>query len=259
MLSTELSAGEKLRVVPQENVARMKSEISMSDADNLTPEILRKIWANLNAELIVSGSYVVLNETAGEQIRLDVRVLNATTGETAASIAESGSKAELFDLVSRVGARLREALGAGFLNDADKNSLRASQPANPEAAGLYAEGREKLNNFDFLAARDLLERAVASDAKFPLSHLSLAAALQKLGEEAKSKDEAQKAFELPALCAAKTAVGRSLLPQYDGERDKAIEFTNSVRFFPRYLEYGLLLASAQIKAGDLRTRRMIES
>jgi serine/threonine protein kinase/tetratricopeptide (TPR) repeat protein len=251
MLSTELAAGEKLRVVPQENVARMKSEISMSDADNLTPEILQKIWANLNAELIVSGSYVVLNETAGEQIRLDVRVLNATTGETAASIAESGKKAELFDLVSRVGARLREALGAGFLNDADKNSLRASQPANPKAAELYAEGREKLNSFDFLSARDLLERAIVADAKFPLSHLSLAAALQKLGEDAKAKESAQKAFELSgSLRREERLAVEAFYRDIAGERDKAIEIYKTLfDFFPDNLEYGLHLAGTQSKAG----------
>lgn len=251
MLSTELAAGEKLRVVPQENVARMKREIAMTDAENLTPEILKKIWANLNAEFIVSGSYVVLSETAGEQIRLDVRVLNASTGETAASIAESGKQAELFDLISRVGARLRESLGAGFLNDADKNSLRASQPSNAEAAALYAEGREKLNNFDFLAARDLLERAVAADAKFPLSHLSLASALQKLGEEAKAKESANKAFELSAsLRREERLTVEAFYRELNGERDKAIEIYHTLfDFFPDNLEYGLLLVSVQNKAG----------
>lgn len=251
MLSTELAAGEKLRVIPQENVARMKSEIEMSETDDLSFETLQKIWANLNAELIISGSYAVLNDNSNERIRLDVRALNAKTGETAVSVAESGSKAELFDLVSRVGIRLREALGAGFLSDADKNSLRASQPANPEAARLYAEGREKLNNFDFLAARDLLERAIASDANFPLSHLSLAAALQKLGEDAKAKESASKAFELSgSLRREERLAVEAFYRELIGERDKAIEIYHTLfDFFPDNLEYGLLLASVQNKAG----------
>ena len=251
MLSTELAAGEKLRVVPQENVARMKSEIALTDAENLTPETLQKIWANLNAELIVSGSYVVLNDASGEQIRLDVRAVNASTGETAASFAESGKQAELFDLVSRVGAHLREALGAGFLNDADKKSLRASQPANPEAAALYAEGREKLNNFDFIAARELLEKAIASDAKFPLSHLSLAVALQKLGEEAKAKESAQKAFELAnSLRREERLAVEAFYRDINGERDKAVEIYHTLfDFFPDNLEYGLRLVSVQNGAG----------
>ena len=177
--------------------------------------------------------------------------MNASTGETAASVAESGSKAELFDLVSRVGARLREALGAGFLSDADKNSLRASQPANSQAAALYAEGREKLNNFDFLAARDLLEKAIASDAKFPLSHLSLAAALQKLGEDAKSKASAEKAFELSGSLRREERLSvEAFYRNIIGERDKAIEIYHTLfDFFPDNLEYGLLLASMQNKAG----------
>lgn len=248
MLAGELAAGEKLRIVPQENVARMKSEISMTDADNITPEVLQKIWKNLNAELVISGSYIVLEDN---KIRLDVRVLESVTGETSLSIAESGSKTELFQLVSRVGTRLRQALGAGSLNDADKNFLRASQPSTPEAAKLYAEGREKLNNFDFLPARDLLESAVAADPKFPLSHLSLAAALQKLGEDDNAKIESQKAFELSgSLPREERLTIEAFYHDIAGERDKAIEIYKTLfDFFPDNLEYGLRLASIQTRFG----------
>ncbi len=251
MLATELAAGEKLRIVPPENAARMKREMSLTETDNLTPEVLQKIWANLNAELVVSGSYVVLSETSGEKIRLDVRVFEAKTGETAVAVAETGLKSELFELVSRVGARLREALGAGLLNQTDTARLRSSQPSNAEAARLYAEGREKLNNFDFLTARDLLERAVAADAKFPMSHLSLAAALQKLGEDKQAKAEAQEAFELSGSLRREERLSvEAFYREINGEWEKATEIYHTLfDFFPDNLEYGLHLAAAQNKAG----------
>ena len=43
MLTTEVGAGEKLRTIPGENVARMKTNLSLVDADSYGADTLRKI------------------------------------------------------------------------------------------------------------------------------------------------------------------------------------------------------------------------
>lgn len=116
MLSTELGIDGRLRIIPPETIARAKRQFEHSGALNLTPEALAKISSDLNAEFIISGSFMVLNDSRGEKIRLDIRVLDLMNGETVASIAESGTKAELFELISRIGARLREVIDTEFLN-----------------------------------------------------------------------------------------------------------------------------------------------
>ena len=51
MLSTELAAGEQVRTIPGENVARMKFDLSLADADSFGQESLAKIaiiWAPIS-------------------------------------------------------------------------------------------------------------------------------------------------------------------------------------------------------------------
>ena len=71
MLTTELGAGEELRTVAGENVAKMKTNLALADADSYGRETLAKIHENLNADEVVVGSFVPLGK---DQIRLDLRL-----------------------------------------------------------------------------------------------------------------------------------------------------------------------------------------
>src|SRR6266540_5018459 len=101
MLSTELAAGGKLRTIPGENVARMKIELALADAESLAPDTLGRIRTNLGTDLVVLGAYLALGDKSGQKIRLDLRVQDAEKGETVASLTETGTEGELLDLVSR--------------------------------------------------------------------------------------------------------------------------------------------------------------
>jgi tetratricopeptide (TPR) repeat protein len=247
MLTTELAAGEQLRVIPGEAVADMKRDLALSDGDALTPEMLVRIRSHLGSDLVVLGTYAAGTGT----IRLDVRVQDATTGGTLASVADSGNDAELLDVVSRAGARLRERLGVSGLSPAETAQVRASRPANTEAARLYAEGLERLRVFDAQQARLLFERAVAADPKLPMAHSALAEAWSSLGYDAKAQESARRAFELSVVLTREDRLwieGR--YRETINERLPAIEaYRTLVAAFPDNLEYGLRLAGAQTAAG----------
>src|SRR5499427_4026834 len=87
MLTTELGAGEKLRTIPEENVARMKEELALSEAETLASDSLVRVRNNLGAEFVVVGAYLGLGNEAGGQIRLDVRLQDAVGGETISAVA----------------------------------------------------------------------------------------------------------------------------------------------------------------------------
>ena len=76
MLTTELGAGEKLRMIPGENVARAKSDLSIADSNALTSETLLRLSQNLGTDLVISGAYSDVTADS-EQIRIDVRVQDA--------------------------------------------------------------------------------------------------------------------------------------------------------------------------------------
>src|SRR5262249_32795438 len=92
MLTTELAAGEKLRTIPEENVARMKVELALKEAETLATDSLVRVRKNLGADLLVVGAYLGLGNEAGGQIRLDVRLQDPLAGETIAAMVQSGTE-----------------------------------------------------------------------------------------------------------------------------------------------------------------------
>ena len=192
MLTSELAAGGQLRTVPGEEVARTKTDLSLPDTDSLGEDTLGKVYQNLGSDLVVLGSYV----DVGGQVRLDVHLQDARNGETLATVSETGGEQQLLEVVNRAGAELREHCGIAKVTAQQANEVRALTPSNPEAARLYAEGLAKLRAFENVAARGLLEKAVAAKPNFALSHAALSRAWAGLGYDAKARDEAKRAFDL---------------------------------------------------------------
>jgi TolB-like protein len=52
-LATELATGEHFRVIPGENVARLKTDLARADVDSYGPETLSRIRINLAADHVV--------------------------------------------------------------------------------------------------------------------------------------------------------------------------------------------------------------
>ena len=249
MLVADLSAGQQLHVIPSEDVARMKLDLQLPAADNYGRDTLRQIRNQLGSDIVVLGSYLATGEKTGGKIRVDLQVQDARQGETIGVVQSDGTEAELAELASRGGAGLRQKLGVAGVTADNARQVSASVPANPEAARLYAEGLAKLHDYDALAARHLLERAVSLDAKHALSHSALAEAWSALGYDAKAESEAKVALDLSGDLSREQRLsieGRS--HEYARDVPGAIEIYKTLRnFFPDDLDYALRLASAQTK------------
>ncbi|MGA7624323.1 MAG: tetratricopeptide repeat protein, partial [Candidatus Acidiferrales bacterium] len=247
MLTTELAAGEQLRLIPGENIAQMKINFSLPEQDTYSKATLSRIRKNVGTDDVVVGSYLALGNG---QLRVDLRLQDAGSGETVASMADSGNEAEVPDLVARVGEKLREKLGAGSLTTADAKTLTASLPSNPQAARLYSEGLSKLRVFNALGARDFLEKAVAMDPNYAAAHSALAEAWSTLGYDAKAKGEAKRAFELSEnLSREDRLMIEGRYREIFSEWDKAAEIYRTLwNFFPDNLDYGLRLAEVETSA-----------
>ena len=74
MLNTELAANGTLRMVPGEDVARVKRELPLPDEDSLAKATLERLRINPGADVVVLGSYTPLSGNGDKRIRLDVRV-----------------------------------------------------------------------------------------------------------------------------------------------------------------------------------------
>src|ERR1700683_3775675 len=251
MLSTELVAGEKLRLVSGEDIARAKLDLPLPDADSLSRNTLVRLHKDLDSDLIVLGSYTVVGEKPEIRIRLDLRLQDTVDGETVADVAVVGSEADLFDLASQAGSRLREKLGVEAISPVETVSVRASSPSNRDAARLYAEGLARLRVLEAPEARDLLQQAVAADPKFSLAHSALAEAWRGLGYYKKAQQEARQAYDLSAnLSREERLVVEGRYRDLDHEHEKAIEIYRALfTLFPDNLDYGLRLARNQTRGG----------
>jgi DNA-binding winged helix-turn-helix (wHTH) protein/TolB-like protein len=251
MLSTELESSRELRVVAREDARSPNASLPDSP-----PEDWKQKSRRLGADFLVTGGYTVLPQSgsAGERVRIDLTIRSAATGETVASTSQEGTVQDLFALLSRSGAELRHDLGAGPVSEVAEQQARATVPSNVEAAWLYASGLDKLRSTDPVAARQLLERAVASDPSFPLAHLALADAWHALGYQANEAAEARRAWELSSPLSRENQLRlEAHYLQTIPDWDKAIiDYRSLSTFYPDNIDYGLGLMGALNGAGKAR-------
>jgi eukaryotic-like serine/threonine-protein kinase len=247
MLGTELSAGGNLRVVSDEDVARSKREIPLGDEETLAKPTLERLRKNAGADVVVVGSYTLITGNGRDQIRLDVRLQDTVTGETIAEDAVAGGKEDLFEIATRAGEHLRKSLGLNVLTADNANAVRASLPANQDAVRYYSEGRAKLWIFDFVAARDLLTKAVKADPTFPLTHSALSEAWWHLGYVSNATAEAKRALDLGGTLPEeeRLRVEASYWGTIGDWTKTADTYRKLFSLHPDSLEYGLKLAGAQ--------------
>ena len=251
VLAKELAAGEELRTVPGETVARTRIDLGLSDMESVAPDMLDQIRRNLGSDFVVMGSYSDSGRQSGSQIRLNLRLQNAVTKDTVATVSEMGNEGQLLDLVSQTGSRLRERLGLSPVSPLEAQAIRASVASNPEAMQLYSQGLIKFRTFDSLTARDLLARAVAADPSYPFAHSALALAWQALGYDNETKEEAKRALDLAARLSREDHLMLEARYYEAGKNwAKAIDtYRILVNFFPDSLDYGIGLARAQSSSG----------
>ncbi|MBA3915555.1 MAG: tetratricopeptide repeat protein, partial [Acidobacteriales bacterium] len=251
MLTTELGAGEHLLTISGENVARVRRDLSLPDVDALAPDTLEKVRKNLGTDFVVLGSFLDLGGP-DQQIRLDLRLQDAAAGRTVAVVSQKGSESQLDALVTGAGTQLLEKLGISELPQAGESAVKASMPANLEAARYYAEGLQKMRSYDVLGARDLLQKAVTLDPRHAPSWATLSSAWRLLGYNTKAKEAAQRAFNLTStLSREERLLVEGQFYTASNQTGKALDaYRSLLTLAPDNVDYGIRLAQAQIYAGQ---------
>jgi len=252
MIVTELAAGGQLRTVAEEDVARAKHELSLTNKDSYGGATLTKIHKDLGCDYVVAGSYLAIGEAVSGRVRLDARLQDTVTGDTVASLAVVGSQSDLFDLASRAGEQLRAKLGVDTLTPTESEEVKLALPSNPTAARLYAEGLAKLQLYDNVAASDLYQKVIRLQPDFAPAYSALAMAWFSLGHDAQATDALRKALDLahnlPQPVRLET---EARYREMSGDWTQAIEiYSHLEQSYPDNLGYGLELARAQDSLGN---------
>jgi tetratricopeptide (TPR) repeat protein len=250
MLTTELANGKGLRAVPGDAMSRVRSDLDLTETTAPNAAALAQIRSRLGVEYLVAGAYTALGEPGKGQLRVDLRLLDATTGEIRLDVSEEGPQADLIRLAGRAGEKLRRQLGATAPASA---GLWSPERWTPEATRLYSEGLARLRAFDVRGARDSLEQAVAADPKSPHVRAALAEAWTALGYGEKGRAEATRALELAAdLPDEQRLPIEAACRQKFGEWQLAADlYRRLVAAAPDDVDVGLHLVSALAAAGRL--------
>ncbi|HBL30887.1 MAG TPA: hypothetical protein DD490_28980, partial [Acidobacteria bacterium] len=252
MLTTELAAGGQARLITGDNVTRVRQSLAIPYTEAPRGPDLVRLRSILGADLVVVGTYLALEGEGGSrQVRLDLQVMKLPEGTVVAMVPDVGKESGLFEMVARVGARLRQDLGLGGLSQEQTRAVQSLHPAVPEAARLMAQGLARLRAFDPMEARVLLEKAVAVEPESAVIHSLLARAWNDLGEDARALGEAQRALELSrGLPREERLVIEARFFAAGKQWAKAAEIYRSLwTFFPDDLDHGLQLAVMLVNSG----------
>ena len=251
MLTTDLAAGETLRTISGEDVAQMKSDLALPDADSYNRETLAQMQKILGVDYVVAGSYVA---TGNGDLRLDLRLQDARSGQILAPAGATGHSnqvTDLVDVVTRAGIQLRKQLGIEGRPATLDASMKASMPSSNSAALLYTEGIEKLRHFEAMGAADLLQKAVKEDDSYALAHSALAEAWSALGYDQRAKDEDTKALShADGLSAENKGLIQGRLAEFSSQWSDAANYYGSLQtLYSGGIDYGLRQAAVQIRGG----------
>jgi TolB-like protein/Tfp pilus assembly protein PilF len=186
---TRLASIADLKVISRTSTSRYKSK----------PDNLAEIAKQLGVANILEGSM----QKAGDQVRVNVQLINAQTDSHLWAETYDRKLTDLFGVESEIAKGIAESLQAK-LSGRDEQGLAVKPTNNPEAYDAYLRGLafETRRNYSMDARRkaiDFFERAVQLDPNFAVAwaHLSRADASWYHGGDttAARRDAAKNALE----------------------------------------------------------------
>jgi TolB-like protein/Flp pilus assembly protein TadD len=230
---TRLAKVADLKVIARTSTQKFKS----------APADLPDIAKQLGVANILEGSV----QKSGDQIRVNVQLINAMTEAHLWADTYDRKLTDIFGVESEIAKRIADTLQAKLSSAA--NHVLASRPTeNPEAHELYLKGRyfwNRRTGENLQKAADYFQQAIEKDASYALAYSGLADCHVLLplypglgsnprDELPKALEAARKAVELDdTLAEAHTSLARALAS--DLQLSAAMsEFNRAIELNPNY-------------------------
>jgi len=158
MLITDLSGISALQIVERARLNDILKELDLSTSSFIDPETALKLGRGLAAAYILAGGYLV----GGEEMRIDVRIFEVSTGKVLASDRVVGPKEDFFALQKDLVELLVKTIDVD-LAPAERRQLRRNATESFEAFGHYSRGLVATDAGDQEAARAAFQAALDAD------------------------------------------------------------------------------------------------
>ena len=193
MLATELAAGGKVHVLPDELVRPARSDLVVPRAGGYSMQSLATLRRRLGADFVLSGSYLITGAAADARLRFDIALQDTRSGVAIASISQTGALPDLTALVEQAGASLREKSGFAPARLSPEHSTDKAQPPNADVARYMGAALDALRRSDPAKAKEALLKAIALSPGYAPAYVQLAQAWKMLGYDAKALAAARQA------------------------------------------------------------------
>jgi eukaryotic-like serine/threonine-protein kinase len=258
MLGAELSVTDDLRVVPDELVRDASIDVGPPAAGGYAPQTLARLRRRLDADYVVSGSYLVSGAADNAPVRVDIALQDARNGAVLAAVSTQSDLGELTALVGKLGVRLRDKLGIVPPQGQALGLVANEQPPNVDVARRMGFALDALRHYDPARARDELIEAVAEAPGYAPAYTHLAQAWSALGYHDKALAAAGQAAQNAAnLPIEQRLLTEAVLQSERGDRAKAVDAWQAlVKLKPQSPEYRLHLIDAQIAADEAQQAQL---
>jgi TolB-like protein len=155
MLISELSANPAARVVEREQLQKLLDEQNLGTAGRVDNRTAARVGELVGARYIVKGTFV---DFYGD-FRLDLHLVNVSTGEIAKTVSERMRRDHLFDLVKTAAQRLMRDANLPPLSQASQQQ-RMGRQIPTEALTFYSKGLLYQDRNDRERAAQMFQRAL---------------------------------------------------------------------------------------------------
>lgn len=147
MLATELTITNAIEVVPDELVRNASIDLRPPIAGGFSDDTLGRIRRRLDADYVITGSYLVTGSTDDAPLRVDFALQDTHTRTLVGSFSNQGGLSGLIALVSGAGNALRAKLGVPSPDTATLGLVANAQPPSVDVARRVGNSLDALQHY----------------------------------------------------------------------------------------------------------------
>ncbi|MFX0197344.1 MAG: protein kinase [Candidatus Hodarchaeota archaeon] len=195
MLIADLSQSKHLRIVSDDQLYGILSQLNLLEAKNYSTEDLKEVATRGGSTHVLRG---ILTKS-GDSFRINTTLQESNTMDIIASeMVEGKGEGSLHTMVDELTRRIKESFKLSerdIASDIDRD-VGEITTSSPEAYKYYIEATKFFDAGDYRKAIQLYETATAVDPGFATAYRSMAMAYYNMGFFAEGDKFVQKAFEL---------------------------------------------------------------
>ncbi len=194
MLIADLSQSKYIRVLPDDRLYGILSQLNLLEVNNYSTEDLREVATRGGSTHILKG----ILTRAGDSFRVNTTLQESSTMEIIGSeMVEGEGEGSLHTMVDELTRRIKESFELSeeeIASDYDKDISKITT-SSPEAFKYYVEGFKYNSAGDYRRCINYMERVVEIDPEFGLAYNLMGTAYINLGYSSRGREFREKALE----------------------------------------------------------------